>query len=79
MKLYEYGAQAPRVNADLVAEQMRRAHRYYNMLVELEQRRRAEYDGHIEGGYNGYRCGEPARERADGVWMCDACDARRGS
>jgi len=44
MKVYEYGAQAPRTSGDVVAEQMRLAHRYYNTLVELEHRRRLEYD-----------------------------------
>ena len=44
MRVYEYGAQAPRMNAPLVAEQMSLAHRYYNTLVELERRRRDEYE-----------------------------------
>jgi Putative transposase DNA-binding domain len=44
MRVYEYGAQAPRANATLVAEQMSLAHRYYNTLVELERRRRDEYE-----------------------------------
>ena len=44
MRVYEYGAQAPRTNAPLVAEQMSLAHRYYNTLVELERRRRDEYE-----------------------------------
>ena len=44
MKVYEYGALAPQTNATLVVEQMSLAHRYYNTLVELEHRRRDEYE-----------------------------------
>jgi hypothetical protein len=39
MRVYKYGALAPIQNADLVDEQMYRAHRYYNKLVELERAR----------------------------------------
>lgn len=39
---YRYGLRAPTQGADLVAEQMRAAHRYRNRLVELERVRRAK-------------------------------------
>lgn len=41
IKNYEYGLRYPSVNAALVTEQMRGAHRYYNQLVEIERGRRA--------------------------------------
>lgn len=39
-KVYVYGLQAPTLNADVVADQMWRAHQYYNTLVEIERERR---------------------------------------
>lgn len=44
MKGYEYGALAPTQNAAVVAQQMLLAHRYHNALIELEHRRREEYE-----------------------------------
>lgn len=40
VKVYEYGCAAPRSSADVVSEQMHRAHVYYNQLVEIEQAHR---------------------------------------
>ena len=42
-KIYSYGAKAPQP-AESVWEQLRAAHRYRNVLVEMERRRRAEAD-----------------------------------
>lgn len=39
-RVYEYGLLEPTVNADLVADQMHAAHRYRNVLVEIERARR---------------------------------------
>ena len=48
MKVYQYGARTPTENADLVDSQIRRAHRYYTVLIGLERDRRtaceAAYD-----------------------------------
>ena len=44
-KTYIYGALEPTVNADVAAEQFRRAHVYYNKLVEIERRRRLITEG----------------------------------
>ena len=44
MKVYEYGAHAPLVNADKVAEQMSKQHRYYNRLIEVERSRKVKYE-----------------------------------
>ena len=41
-RVYTYGLLDPRVNADLVEDQIRKAHRYRNILVEIERDRRAE-------------------------------------
>lgn len=38
--VYRYGLREPTYGADLVEEQMRAAHRYRNVLVEIERRRR---------------------------------------
>jgi hypothetical protein len=43
-RIYSYGAKAPVQNAELVGEQMWKAHRYRNKLVELELERRKEVD-----------------------------------
>lgn len=40
IRVYEYGLLPPHTNAALVNEQMLRAHRYRNMLVEIERDRR---------------------------------------
>lgn len=39
-RVFEYGALAPIVNADVVKDQMWLAHRYRNALIELEHKRR---------------------------------------
>src|ERR1700730_13210040 len=41
IKNYEYGLLPPTQNAQLVEDQMRLGHRYYNALVEIERERRA--------------------------------------
>ena len=41
---YTYGAAAPILNVEQVAEQMRKAHEYGNKLVELKLDRRAKID-----------------------------------
>jgi hypothetical protein len=41
IRVYEYGLLPPKVNAALVDDQMRLAHRYRNLLVEIELERRA--------------------------------------
>lgn len=41
--VYKFGLLDPTFNADLVDEQMRLAHRYRNILVEIEHERRATY------------------------------------
>lgn len=40
-RVYQYGLLPPDCNADLVREQMRLAHRYYNDLISIERGRRA--------------------------------------
>ena len=40
-RVYKYGCLAPTLNAQLVHEQIRAAHRYRNQLVEIERARRA--------------------------------------
>src|SRR6185295_12214865 len=40
IRVYEYGLLPPHANAELVDQQMLRAHRYRNMLVEIERERR---------------------------------------
>jgi len=47
-KVYRYGLLAPTENADVVADQIRHAHSYYNKLVELERRRRDQIRGIID-------------------------------
>lgn len=45
LKVYEYGALAPNVDAmHRVRDQMSLAHRYYNTLIEIERRRREAVD-----------------------------------
>lgn len=39
-KVYKYGVLAPNVNADLVFNQMRNAHKYHNKLIDIERGRR---------------------------------------
>jgi hypothetical protein len=39
-RAYQYGAKAPIANGDLIAKQMEAAGRYYNVLIEIERRRR---------------------------------------
>lgn len=39
-RVYEYGLLPPTINAELVGEQMRKAHVYRNLLTEIERRRR---------------------------------------
>jgi len=45
MRVYSYGARMPTVNLDVVLEQMRLALDYYNKLIEIERRRKVEYEG----------------------------------
>lgn len=40
IRVYEYGLLPPHINGDLVDQQMVKAHRYRNMLVEIERERR---------------------------------------
>ena len=42
IRVYEYGLLPPTVNAELVLSQMRDAHRYRNMLTEIERERRTK-------------------------------------
>lgn len=42
IRVYEYGLTPPHTNAERVDEQMVKAHRYRNMLVEIERERRAK-------------------------------------
>lgn len=46
---FTFGCHGPRINAELVADQMRLGHRYRNVLVELERKRREEvrYQGNL--------------------------------
>jgi len=46
--VYRYGLLAPTLNGDKVAEQMSAAHRYYNKLVEIERKLRAEISEALE-------------------------------
>lgn len=34
-RVYKYGLLPPTHNAELVADEMRRGHRYYNRLIEI--------------------------------------------
>ena len=43
MRTYSYRLRAPTLGADIVAAQMRDAHRYYNALIEIEHERRAAW------------------------------------
>src|SRR5271157_5906341 len=49
VKIYEYGLLPPTVNAELVDDQMRAAHRYRNVLVELERERRTRVRAILSG------------------------------
>lgn len=40
IRVYEYGLLPPHINGDLIDQQMVKAHRYRNMLVEIERERR---------------------------------------
>lgn len=40
IRIYEYGLLPPTTNAELVEDQMRAGHRYYNALIEIERERR---------------------------------------
>lgn len=42
-RIWTYGCQAPTENAALFSEQLLRAHRYYNALIEVERKRRDEF------------------------------------
>jgi hypothetical protein len=42
IRVYRYGLRPPTENAELVREQMRLAHAYYNSLVEIERDRRTQ-------------------------------------
>lgn len=48
MRVFQYGALAPTMNADQVSEQMHRAHRYYNALVEAERKRRDDREASLK-------------------------------
>ena len=39
MRTYTYGSKSPTQNAEIVQQQLERAHRYYNVLVEIERER----------------------------------------
>jgi Putative transposase DNA-binding domain len=41
LRVYKYGLRDPVGNADLVSDQISKAHRYYNVLIEIERNRRA--------------------------------------
>jgi hypothetical protein len=41
--VYKYGLLPPTANAEVVSDQMQRAHRYYNQLIEIERWRRETY------------------------------------
>lgn len=47
-RIYSYGAFHPTENRALVEEQLRLAHRYRNLLVEIEQRRRERWEALVE-------------------------------
>lgn len=48
MRVYQYGLLPPSVNASLVSDQMSRAHKYRNTLVEIERGRRDAIRSAIE-------------------------------
>ena len=68
MRAYVYGARAPTENAELVREQIFKAHRYKNKLVEIELARRAArgtvLKPHIDARAEQYRV---ARERGENL------------
>jgi hypothetical protein len=49
-RVYKYGCRPPTVNKDLVREQMYRAHRYRNLLTEIERGRRVAVRAIIKDG-----------------------------
>ena len=69
IKNYEYGLLDPTANAQLVDDQMRAAHRYYNQLVEIERERRAEIAailvGHPDTEALAARVADLARQREE--------------
>lgn len=60
-----FGALAPTLNGDLVAEQMLAAHRYRNKLVELERKRRDVADATARRLHPGYAALAEAVKRAE--------------
>jgi len=50
IKVYKYGLRPPTENADLVSEQIRLGHRYYNRLIEIEHDKRRR-DHEIVGAH----------------------------
>lgn len=48
-KLFSFGADEPTENLEVVREQMRLAHKYRNVLVEIERARRIRVDGALRG------------------------------
>lgn len=63
--VYKYGLLPPTLNKELVSEQMLLAHRYYNLLVEIERKRRAVVDG-ILSSHSGVAPIESEIEVVDG-------------
>lgn len=53
--VYRYGLLPPTLNGDVVDEQMRAGHRYYNQLIEIERWRRQEYRSAV-GDYDEIEC-----------------------
>jgi len=49
MRTYSYGALAPTENPDLVTQELERAHRYYNIQVEIWRRQKASVKSIYEG------------------------------
>jgi hypothetical protein len=72
-RVYRFGARAPFVNNERVWGQMRAAHRYYNVLIEIEKGRRAaaraalEADPGLAEAYAALRAASEVTRLAAGV------------
>jgi len=67
-RVYSYGARAPVQGGDVLGRQLRLAHEYYNELIAIERRRRAEYS---------LCCSMQSEELQDITAMIEACQGTR--
>lgn len=63
--VYKYGMHRPNVNADLVDEQMRLAHRYYNRLIEIRRKKRDRFREILKTSDDRHEILKPLIEQAE--------------